>query len=99
MNVSERQDGKFNRFWELIQSQAIKKHSQFFMDCGEGREFETEDLKGEDISGWLIPLGRAAEFEKEWSSEDFNSDAWTDFVRFAEWNKEADEITIEFNEY
>ena len=41
-------------------------NSKFFMDCSEGREIETDEISGEDISGWLIPMSQVLEFEKEW---------------------------------
>lgn len=93
------QEEKFERFWTLIQEQAGKENSKFFMDCGEGREIETDEISGEDISGWLIPMSQVLEFEKEWRKEESKLDAWDDRLRIAEWNKSGAKITINFSRY
>ena len=95
----KRQEEKFERFWNLIQKQAEKENSKFFMDCGEGREIETDEISGEDISGWLIPMSQAAEFEKEWGKEDPKLDAWDDRLCIAEWSKVGAQVTINFSRY
>jgi hypothetical protein len=74
-------------------------NSKFFMDCSEGREIETDEISGEDISGWLIPMSQVLEFEKEWRKEESKLDAWDDRPRIAEWNKSGAKITINFSRY
>lgn len=99
MGESKKQEEKFDRFWELIQKQAKAEKAQFFMDCGEGREFETDDMEGEDISGWLIPKEQVAKFQKEWETKSVDHDIWSDYIRFAEWRLQGKEVTVEFVEY
>ena len=43
---------KFNRFWQLIQDTARNFGCVFFGFAGEGRDFETPTMEGEDFSGW-----------------------------------------------
>lgn len=93
----KRQEEKFENFWKLIQEQAGKENSKFFMDCGEGREIETDEISGEDISGWLIPISQVSEFEKEWRKEEPKLDSWDDYICIAEWSKSGSQISINFS--
>ena len=99
MSESKKQEEKFERFWSLVQERAGKEESRFFMDCGEGREFETDEMSGEDISGWLIPRDQADDFDKEWRKKDPNLDAWTDYICIAEWTRSGDQIDVHFMRY
>lgn len=89
---------KFNMFWELVQSKAVSRGMMFFADCGEGREFFLDDMEGEDIRGWLIPLDKSEEFQREW--EKYNeSDYWIDNIFWAEWTMNDGVIFVEFKTY
>ena len=89
---------KFEKFFALVQEEARSQGSAFFLDCGEGREFETELLCGEDLSGWLIPLAQADKFDSQFKSGVI-SEAWLEFVRFAQWSKTGDQVRISFHKY
>ena len=91
---------KFLRFHALIEEEAEKQGKVFFGFAGEGRDFETETMEGEDVSGWLIPKDRADEFEKLWLiSNNEGLDDWIDYFLFAIWRLEGDEVKVEFKEY
>lgn len=92
------EDGKFERFFRMVQDAAKKKHSVFFLAAGDGHDLVEDDLEGEDLQGWLIPDEKAEEFEKVFN-EYQEGEQWDDFFCFAEWKKDKDEIKIEFNEY
>ena len=87
---------KFDLFFELVQNTAKSKGFQFFMNSGEGRDFETEEMEGEDLFGWLIPNELIPEFQKEWMSQKGISDKWDDFMTFALWDKVGNDIKIIF---
>lgn len=89
---------KFNKFWELVQKAALKQDKKFFLDCGEGREFFLEDMEGEDLRGWLIPLDKVKEFEPVWKADNI-SDDWIDNISWAEWSNVNGIVTVEFNTY
>lgn len=89
---------KFEKFFNIVRSEADKQNSIFFCDCGEGREFFTNDMEGEDLFGWLIPKEKADEFEIEWKTNKVTK-RWNDFVRFAIWQKEGDLIFVVFKEF
>lgn len=87
---------KFKRFMELVQKEAQQSNSVFFLDAGDGRDFVTDEMEGEDLSGWLIPMSKVEEFTPIWKSDSVD-DAWTDFFCFAVWKSVDADITISFN--
>lgn len=92
------QEGKkFERFFSLVQQEASRKKAVFFLECGEGHDFETDRLEGEDLRGWLIPLEKADGFEREWM-KGRPGDEWADQIAWATWtgNEESPVISIDF---
>lgn len=85
---------KFMKFFAIVQDAAEKKDSVFFLDAGDGREFENDTLEGEDLMGWLIPKDKVSDFEKEWKENNV-SDDWSDFYVWAIWDN-TNELTIKF---
>ena len=81
----------------MIQSAAEAKGAVFFADAGDGNDFETPTLEGENMMGWLIPTDKANEFEPMWEQSDV-SDEWSDFFVWAVWKRDGDKIKIEFEE-
>lgn len=60
MRESRTQESKeFEKFFNIVRSEADKQNSIFFCGCGEGRELFTNDMEGEDLMGWLIPKEKA----------------------------------------
>lgn len=98
LGLRTQESDKFNKFWELIQKAAQARKSVFFGDCGEGRDFETSDMEGEDFSGWLIPQEKVKEFEEEFQNGEVN-DKWCDFITFAIWKKSGNDITVDFRQF
>ena len=88
---------KFQCFFALIQAEAEKHDAVFFADAGDGHEFETATMEGENMMGWLIPTDKVEEFEPLWQASDVN-DAWTEFFVWAIWAQDADRVVICFEE-
>ena len=65
VGLRTQENEKFNRFFALIQAEAEKKDSVFFADAGDGNEFATSTMEGEDMMGWLVPKEKVEEFEGE----------------------------------
>ena len=76
---------KFERFFALVQQEAAKQNAVFFLECGEGHDFYTDEMEGEDLRGWLIPNELADKFEEEWSSS-APGEEWMDYIKWAEWS-------------
>lgn len=93
--LREQETNKFEKFFSIVQNAANDKECVFFLDAGDGRDFETDALEGEDLMGWLIPKDKVSDFEKEWKTGDV-SDDWSDFFVWAIWEN-ADDPTIKFN--
>jgi len=88
---------KFNRFFALIQAEAEKQNAVFFADAGDGNDFETPSMEGETMMGWLIPAEQAQDFEQLWKEADVD-DSWSDFFRWAEWQRNGNSVKIAFEE-
>ena len=92
------QEGKkFELFFSLVQAEAQKHKAVFFVDSGEGHQFENEEMECEDLFGWLIPEKRVKEFEEVFQSK--VGDDWDDFTCFANWHEKAGIITVTFDNY
>lgn len=89
---------KEDNFWNFIQSEAQKHGSAFFLSSGEGRDFETETMKGEDYFGWLIPLGKVNEFRRDSQSETLLN-SWNKYQKFVIWENNNGKISIEFKSF
>ena len=93
--LKTQETNNFNKFFSIVQDTAEKEGCVFFLDAGDGRDFKTDTLEGEDLMGWLIPKEKASEFEKEWEAGDV-SDDWSDFYKWAIWdNPDTPTITFE----
>ena len=93
---------KFKRFWAKIQEQAACEGCVFFGFSGEGRDFETDDMEGEDFSGWLIPVNAADSFERKWLEGDpalFELEIDGGRFTYAIWVEKGCSISIEFKNY
>lgn len=88
---------KFNNFFSLIQSEAEKQGMVFFADAGDGNEFETSSMEGEDIMGWLIPQDKVEEFEPLWEKSNVD-DSWSDYFKWALWSIVEGLIKIRFED-
>lgn len=90
---------EFEPFWSMVQAQAQRAGGVFFLNCGEGREFETEDMEGEDLFGWLIPAGRAEEFQREWEGAQSPldvGDEWSGYLTYVVWSAEGGTVSVRF---
>lgn len=95
---SDLDDARFVRFFSLIQNKAMENGSVFFSWSGEGHEIMTDELDGEDMSGWLVPFDESDEFEIQWMSGlDAIGDKFDDMFVFARWREENGSIVIEFS--
>lgn len=86
---------KFINFMELIQKEAEKEDKVFFLEAGDGNEFETEEMEGEELTGWLIPSDKVEEFKSIWENEEID-DEWIDFFTFVDWEESNGEIKVSF---
>ena len=89
---------KFGRFFEIVREEANRLGGIFFVDCGEGNEFFSDSMEGENLSGWLIPKEDADAFETEFTENNV-SDRWDDFMKFLRWKKKGDRVSVEFEDF
>jgi len=86
---------KCDNFTKILRDSAEKLNCIFEEESGEGHDMETETLFCEDVAGWLIPADRKDEF----MNSDRADNKWDNFFVFAEWQKDNDNIKINFTKY
>lgn len=94
LGLRTQETSKFEKYFAIVQEAAKKKDCVFFLDAGDGRDFNTDTLEGEDLMGWLVPKDKVTEFVKEWESGNV-SDDWSDFYKWAIWDN-PEKPTIKF---
>lgn len=86
------------RFFGIVQTAAHALGKVFFFWSHEGNDFVTDQLDGGDMSGWLVPMERAEEFDRIWKrSVDDLPDELADTFCIARWTADdGGAIGIEF---
>ena len=95
VGIRSQENNKFVCFFERLQKEADNNGCVFFLDCGEGREFSTDILEGEDLTGWLIPKSKADEFGRLFA-DDANLDEWSEYLTFCEWSLDHGSLSFRF---
>lgn len=86
--LPEPEGDKFLRFFTLVQEAAKEQGAIFFLETGDGHDFENDEMEGENLFGWLIPEAEADRFEEIWRRNPHDLDAldeWYDVLGFAKW--------------
>lgn len=84
LGLRKSESPKFERFFEIVQDAARAIGCTYFLDAGDGREFEADSLEGEDLMGWLIPDEKLDAFQDAFYTDDI-SDDWSEFYKWAIW--------------
>lgn len=98
VGLRTQEGSEFLRFFGLVQAEAEKRKSVFFLECGEGNEFSGDGIEGEDLRGWLIPAEDADEFEKVWLNGD-PGDEWEDNIVWAVWNGDENNPSVSIKKF
>ncbi len=96
VGLRTRENDKFLKFWAIVQNEAQKSNKTFFLDCGDGQEYEDENIECENLTGWLIDNTKVDDFNKIFSSNTSIGDEWADDIVLAKWSKTGDLITVKF---
>lgn len=96
--LKTQEGNKFNAFFTLVQEEAKKKHSVFFLECGEGHELNGDAIEGEDLRGWLIPEEDADRFEAEWMNGE-PAEEWENRISWAIWSGDTRNPKIEIKQF
>ena len=89
---------KFDAFMDIVQKTAAAENCMFFLKNGEGREFETDAIEGEDLFGWLIPDGEKDEFLQGFRREKIGGE-WDEFLVFAIWCRDGEKSRVNFKRF
>ncbi len=96
--LKTQEENNFIAFFERVQDAAAKRHSVFFLECGEGNEFSAKGIEGEDLRGWLIPESKADRFERIWLKEN-PGEEWENNIAWAIWSGKPDNPTIVIKQF
>ena len=87
---------KFERFFSYVRNAAKKEGCMFFVYSWDGHEYESENMEGEDLFGWLIPEDMVQSFESDFKQDKVSSE-WDQYLCFANWEKLGNnELLIHF---
>lgn len=91
---------KFEKFFEIVQKEAESKGFVFFLDCGQGKTFENNDIECEDLCGWLISLKDATEFEQLFIEDSEKQHDFDDFYVYVDFtvDEKSGEIQIDIDD-
>ena len=90
-------DKRFMRFFEVVQDAAKRSGKVFFLNADEGHELVTDEMDGEDLSGWLIAPQDVPTFEPIWRENPSElPDDFLDCMCMAEWSAHGSDIRIGF---
>lgn len=84
---------KFERFFALVEKEAEKIDAVFFLDSGEGHDFENDEMEGENLSGWLIPNDKVKKFETAYIDRT-NLSEWIDYYAWASCENKEGKIAV-----
>lgn len=88
----------FIAFFKLVQEEAKKRHSVFFLECGEGNDFSADNIEGEDLRGWLIPEKQADQFERIWL-HGVPGEEWAHNIAWALWSGKPSKPIVEIKQF
>lgn len=97
VGLRTQENSKFLAFFRLVQKAADDMGKVFFLDCGEGNQFENETIECEDLSGWLIAQEEADEFRKVFDADEEIPEKWDDCGTFVSWEFINGQIEISFD--
>jgi hypothetical protein len=96
--LKTQEGNSFIAFFQLVQAEAQKQNSVFFLECGEGNDFVGDNIEGEDLRGWLVPAEQADEFEREWMNGDPGSE-WENHIVWVLWKGDTNKPTVEIKRF
>lgn len=88
------ENNKFLKFFKLVQEEATKIGSVFFLDCGQGNVFSNDQIECEGLFGWLIPKEKAEAFEPFFLNNSEQQHIFDDFYKSVDFSFEGDTDNI-----
>lgn len=79
---------EFENFFALVQNKAKENSKVFFLCNGEGKLATYDKYEMEDMTGWLISIELANQFEKEWLANKVKAsklNKWNHYIAYVDW--------------
>lgn len=93
LGLRTKENPEFMDFFVLVQEEAKKQDSVFFLDYGCGDVLTINDIEYEDCVGWLIPSGMAKDFEQVFLNDDIGNE-WSEFEAWVDWEQSPNGVLI-----
>ena len=96
LGLRTQENESFERFINIVETEANKSNSVFFVDTQESVESligNKEPVECAELSGWLIPNDKAEEFAKDFEGFKDLSE-WEDFVAWVNWENKNGKISV-----
>ena len=97
IGLRTQEDSNFITFFQLVQKEAAKMDSTFFLDCGLGKIFKNAQIECEDMCGWLIPMEHKKEFEILFLNNSVDVHNFDDYYVRVDYSVEGDTVNIFIN--
>lgn len=81
LGLRTQESEEFINFFKIVQDEAKKRNSVFFLDFGECQDIEFKNMVLEDLFGWLIPKEKVEFFEKIFL-EDNIPEKWDEYCKW-----------------
>ena len=94
LGLRTQENAKFIGFFKLVQEEANKQDAVFFLDCGQGKTFENNQMECEDLCGWLIPKEKVKEFEPLFVDNSDEVNKFDDFYTSVDFHIEDDTVNV-----
>lgn len=91
-------DERFLAYFSIVQEAAADLGCAFFLFCGEDHDLITDEIDCQDLTGWLVPSDKVADFEPIWKADNWKdlTAEQVDFMVTAIWSGVPGEISVVF---
>lgn len=89
------ENGKFVNFFKKVQNEAGKSNKTFFLDTGDCKDVEFEDMELDRLFGWLIPNDLESVFEKDFIGRKVGTN-WDDFYMSLDFDVSSGNLKLWF---
>lgn len=96
LGLRTKESDRFLKFFSKVQEKANLEDKVFFLDFGECKDIEFEDMEVDTLFGWLIPKQDSKDFENIFINGKIE-DKWNDFYKTIDFDIKNNSLSINFN--
>ncbi|BFT65913.1 hypothetical protein [uncultured Parvimonas sp.] len=96
LGLRTKESDKFLKFFSKVQEKANLENKVFFLDFGECKDIEFEDMEIDTLFGWLVPKNLSKDFELSFNCGRIE-EKWDDFYNTVDFEIKNKSLNIKFN--